>query len=48
MLSEAVPASVKGMDCLKGIVGKYKNVVSVQKRTLRMHFGKLTFRINYI
>lgn len=48
MLSEAVPVSVKVTDCLKGIVGKYKKVVSVQKRSLRMHFGKLTFRINYI
>lgn len=33
MVSEAVPVSAKGTDCLKGIVGKYKNVVSVQERS---------------
>lgn len=42
MLSEAVPVSVKGMNCLKGIVNKYRNGVSVQERSLRLHFGKLT------
>lgn len=42
MLSEVVPVSVKGTNCLKGIVGKYKNEVSVQEWSLRLHFGKLT------
>ena len=42
MISEVVPVSVKGTNCLKGIVGKYKSGVSVQEWSLGLHFGKLT------
>lgn len=43
MLPGAAPVSLKCTNCLKGIVGKHENVVSVQEPPLRMHFGKLTF-----
>ena len=41
MPSGAAPVSLKCTNCLKGVVGKHENVVSVQERSLRMRFGKL-------